>query len=478
VGVSPEYVKDRGRRLVPLKVADIARARAECPVAASVNAESTGSRYMEYMQNIADKYNEVSMGLDGEGEVGAAATYDSFDSPREGQGKLQSGGNAKEDEYMAYDSFDEGEGGLDGDGGGADDDDVTYDSFNEDEGCSAVADMLPDGYGTFDLPGQSATQEEHGVSTASSRLSSTTRFEEEENPDEPVAGYGAFAQPSSLPTPVGAHVSSTLEIVEEDNPNSSATATVTVTATPLSSAYGEFGQYDAVANKYDEESPPHSDDDETELDKAYSATANPVSPTRPAQRKAVAALADPALPPCPLSPDALSGFSNFDPAAVERNREIMRATERLVQEVIPALAKELGDMRPFLICNLNFSVYFHSNGVNIRHMGLVRSLIPVSNVTSPIRTALLLQIVARTLKNIARDYQRRWMKSEQSTSEQGMHILLTEFLNLVVGSNDNTESFWTDKVVVGIIQRFGACSLDHDVDHLHRLRKRPQFLKV
>lgn len=414
--------------MVPLTVADIARPCSECAEPASVQFESDSSRYMDYMQNVVNKYHEEGENVD----TYATATYDSFDSHKERDGGKESVG-CEEDE-VRYDSFDDAEGHMSGGEG----DDVTYDSFDEKD-------------------------ERH---SASVRISSTDEFVEEELPSD----YGQFDIPVpsvtenvTLQNVVISHLSSTHDFVEVDNP-------------VLQSAYGEFNQYDAVVSKYEEESPPHSDNEETEVEKAYSASVNPLSPTRPSQR--TIAKADASLPPCPLSPDALSGFSNFDPAAVERNREIMRATERLVQEVIPALAKELESMRPFLICKLNFSVFFHSHGVNIRHMGLVRSHLPVSNATSPVRTALLMQIVARTLKNIARDYQRRWMKSEQSTSEQGMHMLLIEFLNLVVGSNDCSESFWTDKVVVGIIQRFGACALDHDVNHLHRLRKRPQFLKV
>jgi hypothetical protein len=176
--------------------------------------------------------------------------------------------------------------------------------------------------------------------------------------------------------------------------------------------------------------------------------------------------------------DALSSFSNLDPEALDRNSEIDRATERLVKEVIPALASRLAAMTPYDISNLDLSVYFHSCGVNMRHLGLVRYHISASHSSNPVRTLLLLQIVTRTLKNIAREYQRRWMKSEQSTSEMGMKLLLTQFMNLIVGSSVNSEVFWTERVVVGIIQRFGACSIDNNIEHLHRVRKIPDFLKV
>jgi hypothetical protein len=180
----------------------------------------------------------------------------------------------------------------------------------------------------------------------------------------------------------------------------------------------------------------------------------------------------------PLSPDALTAFSKFDPEAVDRNREVIRATERLIHEIVPALAHQLASMRHDELAKLDLSLYFHSNGVNIRHMGLVRSHIPGSQQNVGVRTYLLLNIVCRTLKNIAREFQRRWMKSEQSSSEQGIFFLLTQFLNLMVGQHSNSDKFWSERVIVGIFQRFGKCALDGNDAHLQGIRKSPTFLTV
>lgn len=40
-----------------------------------------------------------------------------------------------------------------------------------------------------------------------------------------------------------------------------------------------------------------------------------------------------------------------------------------------------------------------------------------------LRDTMLTEMVARTLKNILRSFQRGWMKAERSTSEQGMSML-------------------------------------------------------
>ena len=244
-----------------------------------------------------------------------------------------------------------------------------------------------------------------------------------------------------------------------------------------------------VYAKYEEESCPSSSSDSSEDERPTSVlmqgtpkrkfdsiTPRPIVPILIDQQNPPM---DPDLMvPCPLSPDALTAFSKNDPNAIERNKEVTRATDRLIHEIVPLVAKKLSQLTPHDITSLNFSIYFHSHGVNIRHMGLIRSLIPPSHITNPIRTALLLQLICRTLKNITRDYQRRWMKSEQSTSEQGMYILLIQILNLVMGSHVNSEKFWTECVIVGIIQRYGGCAIDRNIDELQRIRKLPQFLKV
>src|SRR3546814_16051582 len=51
--------------------------------------------------------------------------------------------------------------------------------------------------------------------------------------------------------------------------------------------------------------------------------------------------------------------------------------------------------------------FLHSYGVNVRHCGLVRSFLPHGNETlADVRTALLLEIVSRTIKNIVREVRR------------------------------------------------------------------------
>lgn len=129
----------------------------------------------------------------------------------------------------------------------------------------------------------------------------------------------------------------------------------------------------------------------------------------------------------------------------------------------------------------------------MRHLGYMRSCIPATKLNFGARLKLLVEIISRTLKNLLRDFQRRWMRSEKSTSEEGMLNLITQFLNLVVGSNINSSEFWTERVVIGMIQRFGRCiwyycetasspkvslSGEKILEEMEMLRVSPHFLKV
>jgi len=239
------------------------------------------------------------------------------------------------------------------------------------------------------------------------------------------------------------------------------------------------------------------------------------------------------LVPIPLSSDGMSSFSQYDPNALVHNGEISRATERLFNEIIPELAVILG--RHFIAHVGNGSAsargsssggsgggllkgsalaqYLHRSGVNMRHLGLLRDSVRTAGANdelfskfgaykddvrdihpacecSPatfrqglrnLENECLLQIVSRTCKNILRQFQRKWMRSEQSTSEEGMKILTAQFLNLMVGSHANSASFWREHVLPGVYQRFGYVALvdqKERADLLACVQNIPWFLKV
>lgn len=131
------------------------------------------------------------------------------------------------------------------------------------------------------------------------------------------------------------------------------------------------------------------------------------------------------------------------------------------------------------LLQLNLATELHRHGVNVRHLGLIRFHVPATKENTVLRQQLLLEIVSRTLKNLLKAFQRRWMKSERSTSEQGLLMLVVQFFNLITGSHKNSEEFWSTRVVTGVIQRFGSCALtETETIKLRESCCRPAFLKA
>jgi Clustered mitochondria/Translation initiation factor eIF3 subunit 135 len=188
---------------------------------------------------------------------------------------------------------------------------------------------------------------------------------------------------------------------------------------------------------------------------------------------------EPPATAAPLSPDALSKFSRLDPNAYDRNLEIRDATERLVKRVIPALARHLSlaNENEIELFTQSPSRYLHSFGVNMRHCGLLRSFVPVE--CEALRRTLLIEIVSRTLKQMLRDFQRRWMVNERSSSDYGLHLTIVQFLNLVTGSHGNSAAFWTTRVAHAAVERFGEIGFRYgELADLLRISREPHLLTV
>lgn len=152
----------------------------------------------------------------------------------------------------------------------------------------------------------------------------------------------------------------------------------------------------------------------------------------------------------PLSPDAFSGFSR-DPrpqACVERRQleeASTTATSYLVETVIPGFAR-LVDAGTVTLRE-PVSAALHREGINCRHIGLLRSLVrdPAA------RDTLLVEAVARTLKQLLR----RRLRLTDLRSEYTMRARMVKFFNRAV----NSPGFWESKVQPGVVERFGRCAL-------------------
>ena len=133
-----------------------------------------------------------------------------------------------------------------------------------------------------------------------------------------------------------------------------------------------------------------------------------------------------------------------------------QAAHKELDEAQPADIKRGAEISPFL----------HERGINVRHMGLVYH----HCANDEVRTALLAEMVARTIKNLmrhaAREAVQRWSRADIA----GVRKLYTELLNLVFQMSDAStadakgddplQRFWQADIWDGLRRRYGDRSDD------------------
>lgn len=131
-------------------------------------------------------------------------------------------------------------------------------------------------------------------------------------------------------------------------------------------------------------------------------------------------------------------------------------TRYLVTRVIPMWASELDAQShseygsdELLSCPVKF--FAHARGVNLRHLGLLRSLLRANDKA---RTLLLLEMVSRTIRRVVHGWWR-----VVSGSVTAMRECTAVALNLMCGTHKKSERFWAQIVLPGLLKHYGRCAL-------------------
>lgn len=241
----------------------------------------------------------------------------------------------------------------------------------------------------------------------------------------------------------------------------------------------------------------------------------------------------------PLSPDAGSMITNGLRDTVKHIEKAGKATQHLVNVTIPGLAERLVT-RDYSIpvsegLGLNLSAEFHIYGVNMRHIGLVRSLLwrplpgtvniyfhekhvrtsrdlreetrsgdklrimerdylieeslsekitaqklplaekyfglSMNRITamlgrvsttkncSELRSVLLAEMVARTIKHVVKIQLRNYSRKERTINSTFFSTLVCDYINIVTGSNKNANAILQEKIYDGVRERFGPVAI-------------------
>eukprot|EP01133_Synstelium_polycarpum_P010233 gene10233-11927_t len=171
----------------------------------------------------------------------------------------------------------------------------------------------------------------------------------------------------------------------------------------------------------------------------------------------------------PLSSDAFTGWGIHDPDHVEHNQDVADATIHLYQVVIPRAAEDFIQRWKDGATSANWDVCVeaHKYGINLRHLGRIRALIPPSQSNTypdKLRRNLLAEMVARVLKNALKEEQRAMMSGHFIGSEEKCIETVTTFLNRIFNINRFVvdKEFWSITIKARFLDKFGgdeACGL-------------------
>ncbi|GAM27028.1 hypothetical protein SAMD00019534_102030 [Acytostelium subglobosum LB1] len=134
----------------------------------------------------------------------------------------------------------------------------------------------------------------------------------------------------------------------------------------------------------------------------------------------------------PLCSDSFSPMPTID--IETHNAEVRDAYDHMVTNIIPKFANDLEHTAEGALTCDQLSKLFHSEGINMRHLGLVRRCCS----RDAIREVLLVEAISRCLKSLTRELLRREMKKTHLPSDYPYRKIILNFINLVFGS-DNDE---------------------------------------
>mmetsp|Transcript_45725 Transcript_45725/g.115084 ORF Transcript_45725/g.115084 Transcript_45725/m.115084 type:complete len:937 (+) Transcript_45725:35-2845(+) len=167
--------------------------------------------------------------------------------------------------------------------------------------------------------------------------------------------------------------------------------------------------------------------------------------------------------PHPLCPDAYSGFILADPNPKKHNGEIQEATKLLTEETIPRFGKDMSWIvleakEKNQLANLRVSEILHSQGINIRYIGLVVQHVRVEEKFKVMKTLLIAEAIARVIKNFIRAQLRQKMKKFRQPLEAAYRNQVVSYMNLVFGSSPDSESHWNNAIKPELALRFSVGS--------------------
>jgi Translation initiation factor eIF3 subunit 135/Leucine Rich repeat len=177
----------------------------------------------------------------------------------------------------------------------------------------------------------------------------------------------------------------------------------------------------------------------------------------------------------PLSSDAFSSFQSADDASAN-DAEVRMATARLVDDVVPTFANRF--MRRFedwLKSRQAFGTILttamHRVGLNLKYLGLVRRKCLESECVDGSQL-LLIEIVARVIKQLLRKRLRDAMMASDSLVDYDQRAVVIDCLRVVISRAPESRDFWCarSELKMECCARFESALTDKELGAAYDLR--------
>ncbi|CAM9324073.1 unnamed protein product [Ectocarpus sp. 6 AP-2014] len=202
--------------------------------------------------------------------------------------------------------------------------------------------------------------------------------------------------------------------------------------------------------------------------------------------------------PVPLSPDANLLVTRDAPDWRQQRDDVLEATRRLVNEVLPSFAEELsrkdiGSADGAFGYGFNITADMHRRGVGVRHMGLLRDMlwrplhgsVDLSFNSNRIRTKTDMRLQLRRGDQVRIDgsvftvsVKPRHEYSASCITLDRKVLLTVESMNIVSGSHHRSHNFWSERLLPSIRSRFGELAVDHAEEGNIRLLLQPCIVYI
>ena len=171
----------------------------------------------------------------------------------------------------------------------------------------------------------------------------------------------------------------------------------------------------------------------------------------------------------PLCSDSLSKFiANFKTESAEYRMNIYETHEYLSNEIIPDFSNMLKAQKVRQFTYLDLIHSMHREGINLRYLGKIRSLIKNTGWGD----ILLIEALSRTIKwNLREKLRKRSERHTRLPSILPFKEELVDYLNLIFSNTKISKDFWDMTLIPNCLYKFQDIFSDNEIHTLSILNR-------